>query len=128
VPAPTPARNILAALHRTTSALQRSEDLEQLLQTTLACLREYFGIDHAQILMLDRTAATPKLYTVASHGYAESGVGAEIQLGEGVIGVAAKMQAPIRISHMTTEYAYGRAVRSAAIAAGLDTLLETEIP
>lgn len=125
---PVPARSVLAALHKTTLALQRCGDLDELLQTTLGCLRESFGIEQAMLLLLDRQANAPKLYTVASIGYAESGVGAEVPLGEGVIGTAAQMQTPIRIGHLTSEYAYGRAVRSAAIAAGLDALLETEIP
>ena len=41
--------------------------------------------------------------------YEDSGVGSEIPLGHGVVGVAARERAPIRIGHATTEYAYGRA-------------------
>jgi len=42
------------------------------------------------------------------------------------VGVAARERAAIRIGHATAEYAYGRAMREAAAAAGL--ALETEIP
>ncbi len=45
-----------------------------------------------------------------------SGVGSEIPLGHGVIGVAARERTPIRIGHMTAEYAYGRAMRESASA------------
>ena len=50
-------------------------------------LRDAFGIAHAMVLMHDPAGDT--LYTVASRGYAQSGVGAEIRPGEGVIGAAA---------------------------------------
>jgi hypothetical protein len=65
---------------------------------------------------------------VASGGYPASGVGSEIALGDGVIGVAAAQRVPIRIGYMTSEYAYGRAVRENVRQSGLDTLLQTEIP
>jgi hypothetical protein len=69
-----------------------------------------------------------RLYTVATRGYPDSGVGSEIPFGHGVIGVAARERTPIRINYMTSEYAYGRAIRDSAIAAGLGERLETEIP
>ncbi|HEX5129413.1 MAG TPA: GAF domain-containing protein, partial [Usitatibacter sp.] len=78
----------------------------------LACLAEEFDIGHASILMLE--AGGERLRTVASMGYARSGVGSEIPLGEGVVGVAARERTPIRIGHATSEYAYGRAIREAA--------------
>jgi adenylate cyclase len=78
------------------------------------------------ILMADGPGK--KLYTVASRGYPESGVGSEIAFGCGVIGVAAEQRAPIRISHMTAEYSYGRAIRESTLRAGLGSRLETAIP
>jgi adenylate cyclase len=45
-----------------------------------------------------------------------------------VIGVAARECTPIRISHMTSDYAYGRAMRERAAAEGLGDMLETMIP
>lgn len=134
LPTPAPARSVLAALHHAVLRMQRCGDLDALFETVLSVLREKFAIEQAMILLLDSHPLTPpappaqKLYAVASSGYPESGVGAEIPLGEGVIGVCAQMRTPIRIGHMTTEYAYGRAVRAATIEAGFDDLLETEIP
>jgi len=78
------------------------------------------------VLMLD--APGKRLYTVASRGYPQSGVGSEIALGCGVIGVAAEQRTPIRISHMSAEYSYGRAMRESAELAGLGARLETAIP
>jgi adenylate cyclase len=109
VPAPEASRNTLAALRLCSERLLACRDLDRLLDETMACLDEKMGISHAMLLMHD--AAAGNLYTVASHGYASSGVGSEIPMGQGVIGVAARERTPIRISHMTAEYSYGRAIR-----------------
>jgi adenylate cyclase len=70
----------------------------------------------------------PRLYTVATRGYADSGVGSEIPYGSGVIGVAAAQATPIRISHFAAEYSYGRAMREQWLASGAADAPETEIP
>jgi adenylate cyclase len=74
------------------------------------------------LLMLE--ADGQRLYTVASRGYDRSGAGAEIALGDGVIGVAARMATPIRINHATLDYSYVRTMREGV--AG--HLLGREIP
>jgi adenylate cyclase len=124
-PAPE-RRNLLSPLRLASQRISACADLEGLFNETLNVLESEFDIRHAMILMLDRPAA--KLYTVASRGYQRSGVGSEISLGEGVIGVAAREQAPIRIGHMTSEYGYSRAMRDEAKRSGMGGALETEIP
>jgi hypothetical protein len=121
---PPPRRNLLSAVRACAQRLSAVADLGLLLETALDCIRSEFAIGHALILMLD--PAGEKLYTVASLGYADSGVGSEIALGQGVVGVAARERTPIRIGHATSEYAYGRAVREEALRQGI--ALETEIP
>jgi len=71
-------------------------------------------------------AAHERLYTVATRGYAESGVGSEIALGEGIIGVAARERTPIRIGYAAREYLYSRSLREGL--ANDSHVLETEIP
>ncbi|WP_157619429.1 GAF domain-containing protein [Skermanella stibiiresistens] len=107
LPLPEPGGNLLSATRRTVERLMVCSDLSCLLDQVLADLEAEFGIDHAMVLMLDETGGS--LYTVASRGYPSSGVGSEIALGDGVIGVAARERTPIRISHMTSEYSYGLA-------------------
>jgi adenylate cyclase len=124
-PAP-PRRNLLAALRSCSERLTRCADLGGLLDELLACLDEVFGIGHAMVLVPDGAGA--RLYTVASRGYPASGVGSEIPLGCGVIGVAARERTPIRISHMTSDYTYGQAIRERAAAEGMGDMLETMIP
>jgi len=123
---PPPRLNALAALREGVARLTGTTDLASQLDSALAVLREQFHFSHAMVLMHD--PAVGKLYTVASAGYAESGVGAEIPLGQGVIGVAAQERTPIRITHATAEFGYGRAVREAAQSHGLGARLEQEIP
>lgn len=113
VPGPTlpapPRRNLLAAMRRASESLGNACDLGTLLSGALQSLERHFGIAHAMVLLHDEAAG--RLYTVASHGYDASGVGSEIGFGQGVIGVAARERTPIRISHMTSEYRYNRAIR-----------------
>ena len=124
LPPPPPRRNLLSAVRTCVQRISAATDLAALLETMLDAVRAQFGIEHALILMLDPKGN--RLYTVASMGYPNSGVGSEIALGQGVIGVAARERTPIRIGHATSEYLYGRAIREAALREGLP--LETQIP
>ncbi len=99
----------LPALRACADRLTQCADLSALLDELLAGLAAHFDIGHAMVLMFD--AANRRLYTVASRGYAESGVGSEVALGQGVIGVAAQERTPIRIAFLTGDYAYSRALR-----------------
>ena len=126
VPAVMPRRNLLSALRCCSNRLAEASDLASLLDAALTGLEASFGIDHSMILMLD--VAGKRLYTVASRGYRQSGVGSEIAIGCGVIGVAAQHRTPIRISHMTQEYSYSRAIRESVETAGLGGKLEIAIP
>jgi adenylate cyclase len=107
----TPSRpNLLPELCALSRQLARCTDLESILDGTLQGLKTGFGIDHAMVLVWDEAAQC--LYTVASMGYPSSGIGSEISLGHGVIGMAAQERTPIKITHMAAEYAYQRAIRN----------------
>lgn len=128
MPRPPPRRARLGDLRRCLERLSRRLDLAALLDELMLALHEELEIEHAMLLLLNETG--DRLYTVASSGYPQSGVGSEILLGEGVIGVAAAQRTPIRISHMAEEYLYSRAVRRRMLegtSAG-DLELELEIP
>lgn len=126
VPPPPPPVNYLTALRRATQRLAGCGTLEWLLETALDCLCDEFGIGHVMLLMHDEGRG--RLYTLASRGYPESGIGSEIPIGAGVIGICARERTPIRIGFMTSEYAYGRAVRDSISADGDADALETAIP
>ncbi|MFD2857239.1 GAF domain-containing protein [Seohaeicola zhoushanensis] len=121
VPGPTlpPAepRRLLASTRQACAELAAAQDLETLLDGSLRWLEEHYGIRTSMILMLD--GEEERLFTVASRGYARSGIGSEVAFGEGVIGVAARERTAIRIGHMTREYRYGTAITETARRAGL---------
>ena len=127
LPATPPRHGLLAGVRRAAERIAACCATDELLQTVLAALNDHLDVRHAMVLMLD--TATQRLYTVASCGYATSGVGSEIEIGHGVIGVAARERAPVRISHMTNAASYSHAVRSSLlreIEPGV--ALDTEIP
>jgi hypothetical protein len=118
---PAPCRTgLLHRLRQCSERLAACTGLDELLQAALCALQECMGMEHAMVLMLD--APAQRLYTVASRGYATSGVGSEIALGHGVIGMAARENTPVRISHMAHAALYSHAMRGSlqADAPGLE--------
>ncbi len=117
---------LLPALRRCSQAIGGSESLAELVDSLLDALDRHLDIRHSMLLIAEPLGN--KLYTLGSRGYARSGIGAEIPLGVGVIGVAARERVPIRIMFAAAEYVYSRAVREQAIRAGLASELEASIP
>lgn len=115
VPAALPPPDALLHLRRTLDRLGACNDLAELADRALAALTHGFGIHHALFTLLDETGSG--LYTLASTGYPTSGVGAEVALGEGLIGVAARERMPVRINHRTSDTLYQSALRVADPAA-----------
>jgi GAF domain-containing protein len=91
--------------------LARCPDLNSLITTSLAGLSELFGYRHSLLLLLDESGE--RLYTIASHGYSEEGIGSEVRVGEGIIGMAAARAEPMRVGNLRTMIAYARSIRRA---------------
>jgi adenylate cyclase len=126
---PADKRSELRALQVVSDRLNRAPDLETLLSSLLAALRQELGFEHAMILLADEQQQ--RLFTVASTGYGESGVGAEVAIGAGVIGTVAQSQKVMRISDVGGDLRYGRAIRGEAERANapqLANVLTPEIP
>jgi adenylate cyclase len=115
----------LAEVRGAMARLAAAGDLSALIDALLEELQTRFGISHAMVLMHDPARDT--LYSVASRGYRESGIGTEVRPGEGLIGTAALARIPIRISHATSEFGYGRAMRDDATLHGVANRLDDEI-
>jgi hypothetical protein len=124
--APPPRCGLLGQMRRCSERLARCTALDEVLDTVMATLTQELQISHAMLLLFDPTLQ--RLYTVASHGYAASGVGSEIELGRGVIGMAARALTPIRITHMTGASLYNHAVRRTLESSQPDIALDTDIP
>lgn len=126
LPEPPARGGMLAAARRCSERLARCTSLDEALNAVLTTLTDFAGVEHAMVLMHDSSAQ--RLYTVASSGYSTSGVGSEIGMGQGVIGVAARERTPVRIMHMTNAYLYSQAMRSSFEANVPDVDSVTEIP
>jgi len=122
---PVEQRGELWALQRVVQCLRSAEDLGALLRSVLTTLAEDVGFSHSMVLIPDESGR--RLVTLESHGYGDSGVGAEVALGEGLIGIVAESKQPLRVSPLDSALRYGRAVRKsvAALASGG---LSAEIP
>ena len=70
--------------------------------------------------MLLRDEDGSRLYTIASHGYDTEGIGSEIQVGEGIIGMAAARAEPMRIGNLGKMLAYARSIRRAYEESGVE--------
>src|SRR5688572_28461868 len=107
----------MKALQDLSLRINTAKTLETLLETILSGLKEYFGFSHSMIAL---TAEKPhSLVIVASRGYPEGGAGAEVQFGEGIIGVVAEAQKPIRISGLLRGMLHAHAARKRALEQGL---------
>ena len=120
LPAPPAPCGRLQTLRTLGRELQAASDLSELTQVLLRGLERELDWRHTMMLLHD--PARHLLYAVASRGYPHSGVGAEIALGAGVIGVAAQQRTPIRIGYYTQDAAYSHAVRDSLDAADRDAL------
>jgi hypothetical protein len=102
------------------------EDLSELLDTFLDGLGELLRIDHAMLWLSD--AAQAALTLLASRGYEHDGAGAEIFIGDGIVGTAVREGVPIRVGHMMNMARYARAARERAEEMGYAPALKCAIP
>jgi adenylate cyclase len=103
-------RGELIGLQLVSQRLARATDLEGLLSKLLETLDEAFGFHHTMVLLLDESEQ--RLYAIASHGYGEGGIGAEVSVGDGLIGTVARERCVLRVSGVGAELRYGRAIRA----------------
>lgn len=123
--APAVRRHPLAALRAMSERVGACTDFGSLVDAALDGIVQDLQVPYAQFLVMDDKAR--RLYTVGSRGYARSGIGAEVAVGEGVIGVCAQARTAIRISWLTQAYRYSRAMREVVRLEG-GAELSTEIP
>jgi len=100
----------LRGLDVLTERLTACGDLDALLTAGLDGLSSLFGYDHSFVLVPDEEEK--HLFTIASRGFPESGVGSEVAIGQGIIGLAATQRSPIRNANLARDMIYSRLVRS----------------
>jgi putative methionine-R-sulfoxide reductase with GAF domain len=99
----------LRSLRAISDRVNRASCLEALLENALQALDEQLGFRHAMVLLPDDRG---HLVTTASHGYGSRGVGAEVPLGEGLIGTVAARRRPMRVAGVGAELRYWRTIRA----------------
>ena len=100
-----------AALGELCGRLSRCSDLDTLVRVLVEGLDELLGFEHSMLLLADETGE--RLFTIATHGYEHQGVGSEVAVGEGVVGLAAERCAPVRADNAMQMSRYARSVREA---------------
>lgn len=115
----------LPELEALTERLGRCDDLDTLLSTALEALADLFGHRHSFVMFPDEEGR--RLYTGASHGFEPSGVGSEVMVGEGILGVSASRRSAVRITNVKLEMLLVRAVRSGLELGGGADSLDKEI-
>jgi adenylate cyclase len=109
-------RTELRGLQCVSEAINRAADLESLLEAVLEALEAFFGFRNTLVLLLEEGGE--RLVTLASRGYGPRGIGAEVAVGEGLIGAVARDRRLLRVSGLDQGLAYGRAARRELEAAG----------
>jgi GAF domain len=94
-----------------TGRLNRCTDLDAIVGATVDGLAELLGYEHSSLLLLDEEGR--RLYTIASHGYPAQGVGSEVVVGDGIVGMAAARAATIRLGNLRQMAQYAKTVRRA---------------
>jgi adenylate cyclase len=117
---------LLPQLRSISQLLVASANLDALLDAFLEGLGTQFGVKHAMLFLVG--TANERLYLIASSGYPESGIGSEVPLGYGMVGIAGAERTPIRITHMAEEFRYSDAIRKHILDTGNPLCLETAIP
>jgi hypothetical protein len=121
-PAARPAREsrlpfTMKALQEFSERIHQAPTLDTMLDAILDTLERIFGFRHSMILLTSERA--DRLEMIASRGYASGGVGSEVRVGEGIIGMVAEARKPIRISGMLRHLLYANAVAKRAEERGL---------
>jgi predicted pyridoxine 5'-phosphate oxidase superfamily flavin-nucleotide-binding protein len=106
-----------ARLAELSTRLSRCGDLDTLVEVTVDGLAELLGYHHTMLLLADEHGQ--QLYTIASHGYDDEGVGSEVVVGEGTVGMAALRCAPQRVGNLLQVRKYTRAVGRAYAERGI---------
>lgn len=126
LPGAQPRVDIAANSRLLSERMAHCEDMAELLDTFLDGLGELLRIDHAMLWLTD--AAQAALTLLASRGYEHDGAGAEIFIGEGLVGTAVREGVPIRVGHMMNMARYARAARERADQLGYAPAQKSGIP
>ena len=111
-------------IERVASQISKTLNLDAIAKTMLISMEEYFGFKHSMILLLDSSESALKV--IATHGYKEEGIGAQVKIGVGVIGMVAKKKKLMRMANLGAQKQYMQAIKQ-QIQPSEDTVVADEI-
>ncbi|HXV30974.1 MAG TPA: GAF domain-containing protein [Sinorhizobium sp.] len=109
---PAPERDRLAAAARVVEMIAAESDADGIVDSTLTGIRSWLGFEHG--LFLELYEERRQLVTIGSLGYVPSGIGSDVELGEGVIGAAAAGGSIVKVSDMSRVRRLSAAVRNSS--------------
>ena len=83
--------------------------MDAIANTMLESMHEYFDFEHSMILLVDQNEGSLKV--IATYGYDDQGIGAEVKIGVGVIGMVAKKKKLMRMANMGAQKRYINAIK-----------------
>jgi putative methionine-R-sulfoxide reductase with GAF domain len=122
----TPLRDPVVALLRIAEGIAACRGLDAVVQSGLELLQLHLGLETVSLYLAEDSERT--LYALASRGYPESGVGARIGYGAGLIGACAAQRRPIRVTDMARELRFARAVREQLDSVSSSKEREVQLP
>lgn len=106
--------------------IARAPELDVLVETALRSLDDLFGYAHTMVLLLDEQGRN--LYTVASRGFGDENVGAEVPIGDGQIGIAAERCEVSRVDGISQLRKYSHSIRREYEGSGVQQAREIPMP
>jgi adenylate cyclase len=119
-------RDVVRPLDEFTRRVAVCTDYEAATRVALQALDDLFGFSLA--ILLVRDPRVERLFAVASNGYPRSGAGAEVPVGEGVIGTAAASTQVICVANLARSRIMHAAARSQAGDVAGDATGEIPLP
>ena len=103
--------DLLEKLASVSRRLAEADDLDGLLDIAFDSLADLFGYEHIMLFVAELDRKT--MITLATRGYDRAGVGSEVRIGEGIVGVVAERRKPVRIGDLGVAIRYLRSQDSA---------------
>ncbi|HVL04018.1 MAG TPA: GAF domain-containing protein, partial [Acidimicrobiales bacterium] len=122
----TTSKPRLAALSEMCSRVAGTTGVEEVVDVALLGLEELLG--HGHSLLLVHEVESHRLVTLASRGYESGGIGSEVVVGEGVIGMAAARRGSMRIGNLQRMLAYARTVQRTSAADAASSGSDIRLP
>jgi putative methionine-R-sulfoxide reductase with GAF domain len=128
VPAPAARieRDAIAQLDELTRRIAACSEYDEAVAVALQALDDVFGFGHS--ILLVRDPAEERLFAVSGNGYDASPAGAELRVGEGVIGTAAAAAHVVCVPNLTRSRVLQAAVRSGLERRGETPATEIPLP